>query len=224
MGVSSNITDVPSPDPAEPSKNVSEPEKHDLTFSEASPPNASTPRPLAPTEKIEIKKLGRPPKPKTCVRCALPKNSSDYRYGSDVCKLCGTELHNEAKAAKRAEKRRRDEPPKLTADVSPLLKTAQECMALREFGRSVLVALALPPVCSCCRESRDVTPDPVGGAQLCPVCMFQVVRCGRCDTHRSRVFYPALAAQDVVPVPIDLLRAYDLAPRDEPVAVASEYV
>jgi len=179
---------------------------HDPTSDPAPDPDVDpTPAPTpTPTGGVhELKRRGRPSKTRTCVQCSEPRMASEFRSAkATVCRRCaGENARANVKVTEILAKERVD-------------KMRTEMLAMQQLPKAALALFTLP-VCACCRDMRDVTADPLGGALLCPICLFQIVRCGRCATHASRDFYPQLTANPVVDVPAELLHAYGFKTTEE---------
>lgn len=155
---------------------------------------------------------GRPPKMRTCESCSTERMARDFPHGEATsCKHC-----RKMGIGIIAQNIRFLMPGYTRAQ--ELLQDVEGAATLQSVIASIIGGFSR---CGCCFTGEHMRD--VAGQSFCAVCATQISACGRCETHKSRVFFPTLTSNTVPHVPIEIwqlfeapdLRRREIAPRVE---------
>lgn len=146
------------------------------------------------------KQRGRPPVLRECATCRVMKPSGDFvtREAASCreCRRTGVVDPNPGFI-----------PAHLRYQVptgARRTELAADALGLQALNAMIATITKGFARCACCYAAIHVRDVPEAGRPFCAVCAFQVEACGRCETHHSALFIPALEGNVVPHVPREI--------------------
>lgn len=157
--------------------------------------------------------MGRPVKLRECTACLQKKPARAFGNKTMTrCAECRGQLGRPIAQA-------RDPVDFIDPGFERRQRAVEEIVAL--YDTLPLVLSLAPPVvrCTCCwsfdeaaEMGRPSIMRQINGQLFCCVCAYQISACGRCETHKSRLFIPELISNVVPMVPQEILNLKDPPP------------
>lgn len=156
-----------------------------------------------------VRRRGRPPTMRTCVKCGTSKNARDFTAGSSHCRACGREQKDSRAAMKLAAFAVRTGAASTGEDLVTPAEMILARVAEKHREETIVQSIVamLPMRCRCCYRIHCVNEDAFGNP-WCEECGMQIGVCGRCWTH-AQTFYPERMNNPTPIVPPDVVRRCD---------------